>query len=56
MLKESFLFLFQIPLAMVVDTYLHGKYANMAVWLSLILGQPVAILAYMHDYYVMRSF
>lgn len=45
----------QIPLAMVVDTYLRGKFANMAVWLSLILGQPIAILAYMHDYYVMRS-
>ena len=22
------------------------------MWLSLILGQPIAILAYVHDYYV----
>jgi diacylglycerol O-acyltransferase-1 len=33
---------------------LQGKGGNIIVWLSLILGQPVAILAYVHDYYVMH--
>lgn len=28
-----------------------GKYGNMVVWLSLILGQPLCILMYLHDYY-----
>ncbi|GAB1603221.1 diacylglycerol O-acyltransferase 1-like [Argonauta hians] len=45
----------QIPLAIVVDSRQYGKYGNMAVWLSLILGQPIAILAYMHDYYVLST-
>jgi hypothetical protein len=30
------------------------KYGNMAVWLSLILGQPIAIFAYVHDYYIIN--
>lgn len=25
---------------------------NMIVWMSLIVGQPIAILAYVHDYYI----
>lgn len=37
---------------MVQSKYIHGKYGNMVVWLSLILGQPIAILAYYHDFYV----
>jgi len=44
----------QIPFAMLVARFLHGKYGNMAVWLSLILGQPAAILMYVHDYYVLN--
>jgi len=39
-------------LALVQTKYIHGKYGNMVVWLSLIMGQPVAILAYYHDYYI----
>jgi len=45
--------LFQIPFAMLVsklDKY--PQWANTAVWLSLIIGQPLCILMYYHDYYV----
>uniref|UniRef100_A0A6I8NW94 O-acyltransferase n=1 Tax=Ornithorhynchus anatinus TaxID=9258 RepID=A0A6I8NW94_ORNAN len=34
----------QIPLAWVVGRFLRGNYGNAAVWLSLIIGQPVAVL------------
>ena len=44
----------QIPFAMFVDRFLDGKMGNMAVWMSLIIGQPIAILMYYHDYYVMH--
>lgn len=44
----------QVPFSLFVSKYLHGKYGNMAVWLSLILGQPIAIFAYVHDYYIMH--
>ncbi|KAK7114228.1 diacylglycerol O-acyltransferase 1-like isoform X2 [Littorina saxatilis] len=44
--------LMQVPLAYVTGKYMSGKWGNIVVWLSLILGQPVAILAYVHDYYV----
>lgn len=42
----------QVPLAVLQAKYIHGKLGNMVVWLSLILGQPIAILAYYHDFYV----
>jgi len=35
--------------------FLHGNYGNMAIWLSrlsLIIGQPLAIFMYIHDYYI----
>uniref|UniRef100_A0A6I8N3B9 O-acyltransferase n=1 Tax=Ornithorhynchus anatinus TaxID=9258 RepID=A0A6I8N3B9_ORNAN len=44
----------QIPLAWVVGRFLRGNYGNAAVWLSLIIGQPVAVLMYVHDYYVLN--
>ncbi|XP_033754870.1 diacylglycerol O-acyltransferase 1-like isoform X2 [Pecten maximus] len=44
----------QVPLAQFVNKYIHGKYANMVVWLSLILGQPIAIFCYVHDYYMIN--
>ncbi|CAH1779899.1 unnamed protein product, partial [Owenia fusiformis] len=44
----------QIPYAIFVAKYLHGKYGNMAVWISLIIGQPTAILMYVHDYYILH--
>ncbi|XP_054620191.1 diacylglycerol O-acyltransferase 1a isoform X2 [Dunckerocampus dactyliophorus] len=44
----------QVPLAWFVGRFLKGIYGNAAVWMSLIIGQPVAVLMYVHDYYVMH--
>ncbi|KAL3117116.1 hypothetical protein niasHT_007519 [Heterodera trifolii] len=45
----------QIPLGMFTDQYLKGGRAgNIVVWLSLILGQPMAILMYVHDWYFLH--
>lgn len=44
----------QVPFAWLTSKFLSGKYSNMAVWLSLIIGQPLAILMYYHDYYVLH--
>ncbi|XP_071174365.1 diacylglycerol O-acyltransferase 1-like isoform X1 [Mytilus edulis] len=45
----------QVPFSLFVNKYCrHEKYGNMAVWLSLILGQPIAIFAYVHDYYIIH--
>lgn len=44
----------QIPLAWIVSRFFRGNYGNAAVWLSLIIGQPVAVLMYVHDYYVLN--
>ncbi|RWS08694.1 diacylglycerol O-acyltransferase 1-like protein [Dinothrombium tinctorium] len=48
--------LFQIPFAMLVSK-LHNypHYANVAVWVSLIIGQPLCILMYYHDYYIIHQ-
>lgn len=42
----------QLPFAFFVFKYLKGNYGNMAIWLSLIIGQPLAIFMYIHDYYI----
>ncbi|KAI6052503.1 diacylglycerol O-acyltransferase 1 [Marmota monax] len=44
----------QIPLAWIVGRFFQGNYGNAAVWLTLIIGQPVAVLMYVHDYYVLN--
>ncbi|XP_056336127.1 diacylglycerol O-acyltransferase 1a [Danio aesculapii] len=44
----------QVPLAILVGRYLRGNYGNAAVWMSLIIGQPIAVLMYVHDYYVLH--
>ncbi|XP_072806107.1 diacylglycerol O-acyltransferase 1 isoform X3 [Vicugna pacos] len=44
----------QIPLAWIVSRFFWGNYGNAAVWLTLIIGQPVAVLMYVHDYYVLN--
>ncbi|XP_028326858.1 diacylglycerol O-acyltransferase 1b isoform X2 [Gouania willdenowi] len=44
----------QLPLAWFVGRFLRGNYGNAAVWLSLIIGQPIAVLMYVHDYYVLN--
>ncbi|XP_054164781.1 diacylglycerol O-acyltransferase 1-like [Oppia nitens] len=41
----------QIPFTIFVSL-LKGRAANCAIWLQLIIGQPLAILMYYHDYYV----
>ncbi|KAK2830460.1 hypothetical protein Q5P01_018391 [Channa striata] len=46
--------MFQVPLAWFVGRYLTGNYGNAAVWMSLIIGQPVAVLMYVHDYYIIH--
>lgn len=42
----------QLPYSILVERYLRNQYSNMAVWISLIIGQPLCILMYYHDYYV----
>ena len=37
-----------------MSRFFRGNYGNAAVWLSLIIGQPVAVLMYVHDYYVLH--
>ncbi|XP_076592313.1 diacylglycerol O-acyltransferase 1b [Chaetodon auriga] len=44
----------QLPLAWFVGHFLRGNYGNAAVWISLIIGQPFAVLMYVHDYYVLH--
>lgn len=47
----------QIPLAIFTSWMSRryaGHYGNMIVWLSLIVGQPIAVLAYVYHYYVMH--
>ncbi|XP_042525307.1 diacylglycerol O-acyltransferase 1 [Dipodomys spectabilis] len=44
----------QVPLAWLVGNFFQGNYGNAAVWLTLIIGQPVAVLMYVHDYYVLH--
>eukprot|EP00064_Thunnus_orientalis_P009548 superscaffoldBa00001220_g9572 len=44
----------QLPLAWFVSRFLRGNYGNAAVWMSLIIGQPFAVLMYVHDYYVLH--
>jgi len=44
----------QAPFALVVTKYCSGTVGNIAVWISLIVGQPVAIMMYFHDYYVLH--
>ncbi|KAL3315399.1 Diacylglycerol O-acyltransferase 1 [Cichlidogyrus casuarinus] len=33
-----------------------GKLGNIAVWITLIIGQPLAILMYLHDYYLINYY
>ncbi|XGW07157.1 hypothetical protein V3C99_017008 [Haemonchus contortus] len=46
----------QIPLSLITDYVVKGGRAgNVIVWLSLIVGQPLAILMYFHDWYVIHT-
>ncbi|KAL8570499.1 hypothetical protein ACOMHN_034534 [Nucella lapillus] len=44
--------LMQVPLAYMTGRFFKGTSGNVIMWVSLIVGQPVAILAYVHDYYL----
>ncbi|ESN95456.1 hypothetical protein HELRODRAFT_193513 [Helobdella robusta] len=44
-------FMMQIPLVL-LSSKLNGKLGNIIIWLMLVLGQPVALLMYSHDYYI----
>jgi len=46
--------LIQLPWARFVSSYFNNNFANVAVWVSLIIGQPLCILMYYHDYYVIN--
>jgi diacylglycerol O-acyltransferase-1 len=45
----------QIPFGILVSKSMSGHFANICIWLSLIIGQPLAILMYYHDYYVNQA-
>lgn len=47
--------LIQLPWARFVSAYFNNQFANIAVWVSLIIGQPLCILMYYHDYYVINN-
>lgn len=47
--------LIQLPWARFVSAYFNNQFANVAVWMSLIIGQPLCILMYYHDYYVINN-
>ena len=47
--------LIQLPWARFVSSYFNNQFANVAVWVSLIIGQPLCILMYYHDYYVINN-
>ncbi|XP_058421154.1 diacylglycerol O-acyltransferase 1 isoform X2 [Diceros bicornis minor] len=53
-LASAFFHEYLIPLAWIVSRFFRGNYGNAAVWLTLIIGQPVAVLMYVHDYYVLN--
>lgn len=45
----------QVPLAVITSLPMtKGQLGNVVVWISIVLGQPLAILMYMHDYYLMQ--
>jgi diacylglycerol O-acyltransferase 1 len=44
--------LVQVPLACFSAKYVTGPLGNFIVWFSLILGQPLIVLMYVHDYCV----
>lgn len=46
--------LMQVPLA-VMTSYMKNPWGNIVVWLSLIIGQPMAIMMYYHDYLVVHN-
>lgn len=46
--------LVQVPVACISERYIKGPAGNFLVWFSLILGQPLIALFYVHDYCITR--
>lgn len=44
----------QVPIA-VITNYMEFPWGNVVMWISLIMGQPLAILMYYHDWYVRET-
>ena len=45
----------QVPLGMLTSLKgMRGQIGNVIVWCSIVLGQPLALLMYVHDYYWMH--
>ena len=47
--------LFQIPLSLIsrkVEKHWGARWGNITVWASLIIGQPLCIMMYYHDYVI----
>ena len=42
----------QVPLGILTSlSFMRGQIGNVVVWISIVLGQPTAIMMYLHDYY-----
>ncbi|XP_078399139.1 diacylglycerol O-acyltransferase 1-like [Cetorhinus maximus] len=46
----------QVPTAWFLSKYLRGFYGNAIVWVCIILGPPLVVHMYIHDYYVFQEF
>ncbi len=52
---ELIRFSLQVPLAVLTSmNFCKGQIGNVIVWSSIVLGQPLAILMYMHDHYILN--
>ncbi|XP_051884698.1 diacylglycerol O-acyltransferase 1-like [Pristis pectinata] len=47
--------MFQVPTAWILSKYLRGLYGNAIVWICIILGPPLIVHMYIHDYYVFQE-
>ncbi|XP_062923457.1 diacylglycerol O-acyltransferase 1-like isoform X2 [Mobula hypostoma] len=45
----------QVPIAWILSKYLRGLYGNTIVWICIILGPPLIVHMYIHDYYVLQE-
>ncbi|KAM8799444.1 diacylglycerol O-acyltransferase 1-like [Eudromia elegans] len=44
----------QIPLSCLLKWLFGGSYGNILMWISLVLGPPLMVLLYFHDYYILH--
>jgi hypothetical protein len=48
-------YVFKVPLMWLTARHLNGKIGNMVVWATVVISQPIGILMYYHDYYIINS-